>query len=93
MPAEFTDVFAFEQHLAARRLNEPQDRPSCCGFTAAGFAHEPQCFTAFDRKADAVYRVQRSALCFEIFFQVFDLKNRVCHQLFSFRSMWKPGLS
>src|SRR3546814_2709778 len=48
------DVLALEPHLAAGRLDQPEDAASRRGLAAAGLADDPERFAGLEFEADAV---------------------------------------
>ena len=90
---ELADVLPLKDDLAAGGFDQPQDGAPCGGLSAAGFAHQTQRPATFQGKADVVHRVQHTAAGLEMLDEVSYLQNGFGHYDFSFRSMWKPGLS
>ena len=58
IPMRLCHVDTVENDRTARRLVQTTDDPRNGGFSASGFAHERECFTAIEGEADAIDRFE-----------------------------------
>src|SRR5215211_2400555 len=68
------DVLALEEHLAARRLVEPDQHPSCGRLATTGLADQTERLALVDLQLDSVDRLQVLTAYPEVLLEVFDLE-------------------
>ena len=70
------DVLAPEEHLAPRRLVEPDQHPSCGRLATTGLADQAERLALVDLQRDPVDRLQVLPADPEVLLEVFDLEQR-----------------